>query len=198
MFRTIVLTISCVSLVTAISWSDCSTDPTHDAVTFTHIDASPSRIVFPGDLHINLNLTFNRPIEHALLDIEFYRYILGFPLKIPCINGTIIGSCNNIDACRIFRSILNDPNHQGDYGHQAESIMLHALGHYMQCPLKAETVIVDDAVAHLDPVPSVLGVLADGNYVIIARAKEKVGGPYTLGCIRLQVSIGLDTSAIIG
>lgn len=127
--------------------------------------------------------------------------IFGFPLKVPCLNGTIVGSCRNIDACRIFRSILKDPNHQDDYGHQAESIMLHALGHYMQCPLPAETVLVENAVAHLDPIPAIVGFLADGNYVITARAKQKVDGPYDIGCIKLNVAIGLgpvDAGAIVG
>lgn len=63
-----------------------------DAVSFNNIDAKPNHILLPGDLHVTLNLTFNRQIEHAYLDFELYRHILGFPLKIPCIHGTIIGS----------------------------------------------------------------------------------------------------------
>lgn len=39
--------------------------------------------------------------------------------------------------------------------------MLAALGHYIQCPLKPETVLVGDGVVKLDPVPSTLSVLTD-------------------------------------
>ncbi|KAH3829482.1 hypothetical protein DPMN_131478 [Dreissena polymorpha] len=65
---------------------------------------------------------------------------------------------------------MRDPNHQTDYGHQADSMFLAALRHYVQCPLAAENMVVNDGVFRLDHMPAVLDLIShvSHDYVTIS------------------------------
>ncbi|KAH3721940.1 uncharacterized protein LOC127855791 [Dreissena polymorpha] len=189
-----------IGLTAALRWSSCSNTKDTDVVQIYNIDIIPEAIPFPGEAHLHLNMTFTRNVTSAYVDVEFYKMIFGFPIKVPCLSGTsTIGSCNNVDACHIFRSIMRDPNHQTDYGHQAENVFLAALGHYVQCPLAAENMVVNDGVFHLDPMPAVLDLISHGDYKAVLRGKEAVDGPYTLGCLEVFATIGgASSNPIVG
>lgn len=67
-----------------------ATSPDTDAVTFHEFSVAPEAIPLPGEAHLNINLTFHRVIEHAYVDIEIYKMVFGLPLKVPCLNESII------------------------------------------------------------------------------------------------------------
>ncbi|WAR01350.1 hypothetical protein MAR_007908, partial [Mya arenaria] len=173
--------------------------PDTDAVTFHDFQISPDAITFPGQVHLHLNMTFHRVVEHAFIDIEINRMLFGIPIKLPCLDESmVIGSCNNADACHIFNSILRDPNHQTDYGHQAENVFFAAIGHHIQCPIPAENIVVNDGSFTLFAVADFLKLLTSGNYQFKLKAKDSKDGPYNIGCMEVNATVSDSVQPVVG
>lgn len=61
-------------------------------MTVNSFDMHPNPVVLPGELHISLNLTVNRPIDLLFLDVDLIKKTIAGDVAIPCIGDTNIGS----------------------------------------------------------------------------------------------------------
>jgi len=174
----------------AITWSDCSTG-TNNAVTVYNIDLSPPTVIFPGPLTVSLNLTINRQIDHIFVDVELIKKTGFGNTRIPCIAGTNVGSCLNIDGCHIIDDILNGSTPVSiAFGQQVQAALVEATGHKPQCPIPVESVVFTQKHFTLDAIPSnVLSSIADGNYHIKIMLKDDPTSSENVGCLTIDVGI---------
>ncbi|XP_045156607.2 ganglioside GM2 activator-like [Mercenaria mercenaria] len=195
MFRFIILVASSLSLAAAIQFTDCATDRSNTALTVHQLDFSPSPVTFPGDLHVTLNLTINRPISLLFVDVVLEKNTLGIWSKVPCVSN--IGTCDNIDACTIMDRILNGSSLVSqDLGQQVDAMLLSALGHKAHCPIQPENLFINDYTIKLQAIPGALSLISTGKYRVKISVKDDPTNPDNLGCMQFQANIGVPTPGV--
>jgi len=180
------VSVSCLLVAADFSWNDCASGP-NTAMTVHSFSLSPYPALLPGNLTVSLNLTVNKQIDKLYLDVNLTRVTPFGNSEIPCINGTDLGTCRNIDACSILGSILNGTSVVSvDLGKQIENILLSALGHDPQCPISPENVVLTDQVFNLQAVPATLAVISDGDYHVVVQIKTSPDSTDNVGCLEFD------------
>ena len=67
-------------------------DNNEHVVQLNSFKVTPEVVSFPGNFSVWVNLTFNRELVFPYVDFELTRYLFGFPLKLPCRDGTVVGT----------------------------------------------------------------------------------------------------------
>ncbi|WAR00224.1 hypothetical protein MAR_024596 [Mya arenaria] len=120
MFKAIVIAACLVSARAAVTWRDCATKGSQTAVTVHAIDLRPNPVVFPGELHVDLDMTVNQKMDQLFVDVELWKNTSFGESKIPCIGDTNIGTwlyqLNSALLPRIVFKIKDDPTATDNIG----------------------------------------------------------------------------------
>jgi len=180
------VSVSCLLVAADFRWNDCASGA-DTSMTVHSFSLSPYPALLPGDLTVSLNLTVNKQIDKLYLDVILTRVSQFGNVTIPCIAGTDLGTCTNIDACSILGSILNGTSVVSvDLGKQIENILLSALGHDPQCPISPENVVLTNQVFNLKAVPQTLAVITDGDYHVKVQIKTSNATTDNVGCLEFD------------
>ncbi|XP_033749704.1 uncharacterized protein LOC117334289 [Pecten maximus] len=183
----VVLLANTATAALPFAWSDCSSDPAHNALVVHSINVSPVPLEVPGDLHLTFNATVLRPIQVAMMDFKFVRKT-GANVNVPigCVGN--VGSCT-FDGC----SILND---LGKIGSQAVSQnvsgqisnMFANVGANISCPIQPQNIVVNDFVFHIPKLSSSMDIIANGDYNVTVYLREPATD-FQLGCLTFDASL---------
>ncbi|KAH3829508.1 uncharacterized protein LOC127881873 [Dreissena polymorpha] len=180
-----------------LKWSDCGTGRT--ALTVHDIDIRPNPVVFPGEMHFDINMTVNLKIDLLFVDIELHKITSFGEATIPCIGDTNIGTCKNIDACSILPRIRNGSSVVStDLGLQIDKLLLTALGHQGTCPIQPETIILHNERIQLQPIPGALAAIASGDYRVTMKIKDDPTSDDNIGCMTLEAGVRRKDDPIVG
>ncbi|XP_053406335.1 ganglioside GM2 activator-like [Mercenaria mercenaria] len=195
MFRFMILVASSLELSAAFQFTDCSSDPSYAALTVHQLDLSPFLITFPGDLHMTLNLTINKPINILFVDSELEKNTLGIWTKVPCFVN--FGSCQNVDFCTILDKIQNGSSVLSkEFGEQIGVMLLSGLGPRVRCPIQPENLYINDYIIRLQPLSVHLSLILKGNYRIRISVKDDPTVRDNIGCIKFQAKMGVPTPGV--
>ncbi|XP_052796394.1 uncharacterized protein LOC128228889 [Mya arenaria] len=194
MFKAIVIAACLVSARAAVTWRDCATKGSQTAVTVHAIDLRPNPVVFPGELHVDLDMTVNQKMDQLFVDVELWKNTSFGESKIPCIGDTNIGTCQNVDACAILPRIRNGSSVvSSDLGLQLDKILLTALGHQGNCPINPENITLHNEHITLQALPAELSLIATGDYRIVFKIKDDPTATDNIGCLELNAGIRRKT-----
>ncbi|XP_052792101.1 uncharacterized protein LOC128226258 [Mya arenaria] len=167
-------------------------------LTVYSFDVRPNPVVFPGELHVTLDLTVNQTIDQLFIDVEIWKKTSFGDSKVPCVGDTSIGSCKNIDACGIifrmwngFSGVITD---RGIY----IQIFLAALSHLGQCPIYPMSLTLQNKHIVLPDLPSRIRPFAIGDFRVVFRMKDDPIATENIGCLEFNTGIRQNTDPVVG
>ncbi|XP_045197753.2 uncharacterized protein LOC123552283 [Mercenaria mercenaria] len=189
MFKVFVIVSTFCTTTWALHFENCGTSPFSTAYIWLNFDMYPLPIIFPDELHMRVNIRILRNLTSPVIDTELTKVdsLTGNMTQVPCIQGTYIGTCRNIDLCTMNNNIVStDPP---SFQEQIDAIVTTLLGGHKGCPILATRSTDKDVTIKLHPLSSSLHKILHGDYMLKLIVKENPASKDNIGCIRFNFSV---------
>lgn len=196
MFRIAIIFFLLFGLVWALKFENCATSPLTTAFNWRQLDMYPLPLIFPDQVHVDVNIQVLKNITNPLVDTDSYRIEKGHrhenALLIPCDPSTYIGTCRNIDLCAMIDRLNNKKDsYTPSFQEQIVEILMTSQGSWSQslCSTLASPDTEKHATIDLPRLNPALHELLHGDFTLQVSVKDDPASRENVGCIRFNFTI---------
>ncbi|XP_060584972.1 uncharacterized protein LOC132740925 [Ruditapes philippinarum] len=185
--------LTCLTTAWAFQFENCETSVLSTVYHWLNFDMYPLPVIFPGDLHMRVHLKILRTLSHPFIDTYLYKVdsLSGNVTEVPCIQGTYIGTCKNIDLCTLidYRNNRTASTDTPSFEEQIDEILTTPLGRHNGCPILATPSIDKTVTIKLQPLSDLLRKILHGDYMLKLAVKDSTTSKGNIGCIKFNFTI---------